>query len=114
MPANNDKTMKKKRSPTNGFKKGRSGNPSGRPKLPKDIKELKRATGETAIKLLAEKVDNFAYLSEDDQRFYLREALDRCGHPKMSQQEVTGADGQPQQVVFRFADEEDVLPDDTD
>lgn len=31
---------KKKRQPTNGFKKGVSGNPGGRPSIPEDVKAL--------------------------------------------------------------------------
>lgn len=36
----NNAETKKKRQPTNGFKKGVSGNPGGRPSIPIEVKEL--------------------------------------------------------------------------
>lgn len=49
--ANNNIT-KKKRTPTNGFKKGQSGNPSGRPKVPQEIKDMFKAAAPDAVQML--------------------------------------------------------------
>jgi hypothetical protein len=44
----------KKAAPGRPFQKGQSGNPSGRAKIPEDVKEAARAHTEEAIRTLAE------------------------------------------------------------
>lgn len=52
MPANKQ-ISKKKPPPTNGFKKGQSGNPSGRPKTDNEVKDLAATHTRAAIERLA-------------------------------------------------------------
>lgn len=49
-PANRKKTGKEAKNPSTTFKKGESGNPSGRPKLPEDILEMRKASKENLIR----------------------------------------------------------------
>jgi hypothetical protein len=51
-------TFSKANPPTNGFKPGQSGNPSGRPKNPSDVVELARAATPQAIAALIRKLDD--------------------------------------------------------
>ena len=58
------KTKKKSKKSVRGrpFKKGKSGNPNGAPKLPKDIKEARKLNKDTLELLLNE----FLYMSKTD------------------------------------------------
>lgn len=57
MAANSAKTAKK-RGPGRPFAKGQSGNPSGRPKIPKDVKEMLKAAAPDAAKLLIDTIND--------------------------------------------------------
>jgi hypothetical protein len=56
MPVNKQKTMK--RQPTNGFKPGRSGNPSGRPKKDKEAEAILKGRTPDAARKLVELLDS--------------------------------------------------------
>ena len=48
--ANKVKTEKKRPAPPHAFKPGQSGNPSGRPKIPEEFKEMARANSVKALR----------------------------------------------------------------
>lgn len=80
------------------FEKGKSGNPGGRPKETKDVKELARQHTKEAI-------DRLAYwMREGDGKASISAAqalLDRAwGRPPQAL-EHSGADGAPLQVVVK-------------
>ena len=82
------------------WKKGESGNPSGRPKVVADIRDACRAAGAAAIAALVEE------LRSDDGRTRIAAAtalLDR-GYGKPTQT-VSGPDGGPIAVAHVNADE---------
>ena len=51
-PENRKKTGKKRGGEATQFKKGQSGNPGGRPKVPEEIKEAFKAAAPEALELL--------------------------------------------------------------
>jgi hypothetical protein len=65
MPGNREKAGKKNRT---SFKPGQSGNPSGRPKIPEEFKELAKKYSVTALKKVIEIMEN----EEADNRDQLR------------------------------------------
>lgn len=80
------------------WKKGQSGNLNGRPKLPKEIHEIKKEALEKAIGILANLVKNQEYIDsmDDNVKIKLLETVfDRFGLPKVTKQEMTGKDGEP-------------------
>jgi hypothetical protein len=99
---NNNKTVGRK-----GFAAGVSGNPGGRPKLPEEIKKLKEATLEQAIKILHNKITDKTYISDlkpMELIGFLELAFDRLGLPKISQSNLAGNSGEPLQIIISQAD----------
>lgn len=90
--ANRQKTDKKK-APRTAWKPGHSGNPSGRPKLPAEIKALKDASLQQAVILLHKKLysKTFAnYAKPADLIKFIETAFDRFGLPKVTKNEMEG------------------------
>jgi len=58
MPAGNSTKAAEKRVPGRPFEKGKSGNPSGRKKVPDDIKEMLRGATPAACKLLCDTIND--------------------------------------------------------
>ena len=58
MPAANSKKTTEKRVPGRPFEKGKSGNPTGRPKIPDDVKEMLKGATPAACKLLCDTINN--------------------------------------------------------
>lgn len=106
IPANRDKSGR--------FIKGTSGNPEGRPRLPDEIREMKEASLQRAIEVLHEKIYNEEYiagLTPCDLIRFLEAAFDRFGLPKVTKQELTGADGAPLPApAIIFQDKENSQP----
>ena len=89
-PGNRDKAGR--------FIKGESGNPSGRPKLPAELKLMKEASLSKAIEILHSKIHNKKYIARlhpVDLIRFVETAFDRFGLPKVTKQELTGEDGAP-------------------
>jgi hypothetical protein len=89
------------------FRPGKSGNPSGRPKVVGEIRDLARQHGTAAIRLLAQMSgllpDKPAAEAETARIAAIKELLDR-GYGKATQPLSGDADGPPLQVDFRWAD----------
>ena len=97
-PGNRDNTGK--------FKKGSSGNPFGRPKLPSEIKEMKDVSLQKAIQILHDKINDEKYikaLAPNDLLRILEVAFDRFGLPKASKNEIVGAEKCT--YILKWADE---------
>jgi hypothetical protein len=76
------------------FKKGVSGNPSGRRKLPEELKQIRDSTLERAILLLHDKLHDEIWCkkaSDRDLLSYMEAAFDRLGLPKQSNVAHSGA-----------------------
>ena len=92
LAANSEKTANKKRGAGKPFKKGQSGNPSGRRKEDPEVKEiLKVASPEAALRL----VKFIKHRNPKIAMAAIVEVLDRTqGKPEaMSKVEITGANG---------------------
>jgi hypothetical protein len=82
------------------FKKGQSGNPGGRPKLPEDVKhvrELARQYTETAVSALVEVMEG----GSGPARVAAANAILDRGWGK-APQPITGEDGGPVELVGRI------------
>jgi hypothetical protein len=80
------------------WKKGQSGNPAGRPKLPAELNEIKRGALQKAIEILSEKMLDPVYVASlrpDELGRLLEITFDRFGLPKVSKTEMSGPDGKP-------------------
>jgi hypothetical protein len=92
---NQDTPVKKKRGNPNGWPKGVSGNPGGRPKLPEEIKEIKEQTLQKAIIILhdiIEDPDFMKKLKPQDQARMIEIAYDRFGLPKVTETKLEVTD----------------------
>ena len=84
----------KKTAPGRPFKKGESGNPKGRPKLPEGLKEAFRANCEMARKVLTDIAGDEEAKDQDRIKAAIA-ILDRgLGKPAQAL-ELTGKDGAP-------------------
>src|SRR5258706_14152587 len=80
------------------WRKGQSGNPDGRPKMPEEINEIKRGALQRAIEVLYQNIMDPVYLASlrPDELFkFLEVTFDRFGLPKVSKTEMSGPDGSP-------------------
>ena len=68
MAANREKTEKKSRGNGKPFAKGKSGNPSGRPKVPQEFKDLAKEKSLDALNKIIEIMEN----PESDKKDVLR------------------------------------------
>jgi hypothetical protein len=83
--------------------KGQSGNPGGRPKLPEEIKQLKKESLEKAIEILYGLVNSDEYMARqktDDKIKLLETVFDRFGLPKVTKTELTGDESGP--LLFKW------------
>jgi len=99
--AANSKQTAKKRGPGRPFEKGQSGNPSGRPKIPEEVRDAARAHTAEAIDTLVE------LMRGEDDKLRLKAAcalLDRGWGKPLQSIEASGKDGTPieltTEVVF--------------
>ena len=77
------------------FKPGQSGNPSGRPKIPDDIKKILKLQAPNALQKL------LTLMESDDERIALVAAnsiLDRAWGKPVQANEHSGPDGEPIQL----------------
>lgn len=86
------------RSAAGTFLPGMSGNPGGRPKLPEEIRAMKDSALQKAITILHDKVNDPEYmgnLKPDELIRFMETTFDRFGLPKVTKNEMTGADNSP-------------------
>lgn len=85
---------KKRKAPPHAFKPGQSGNPNGRPKVPKEFRELAKANSTKALEIIIEIMKDPK--SKPGDRLRAAEMImDRAwGKPKQGL-ELTGEDGGP-------------------
>jgi hypothetical protein len=92
MAGNSEKTAKPRRGPGRPFKKGESGNPSGRKPVPENVKEALKALTPFAVRRLGE-------LIEDDNGKVavtaVKEVLDRNLGKAPQTLELANKDGKP-------------------
>ena len=87
------------------FMPGASGNPSGRPKIPEEIKAMKNQSLQKAIMILHEKINDPKYVDKlfpSELMRFMEVICDRFGLPKVTKSEVTGEDGGPVQIIAKW------------
>jgi hypothetical protein len=95
------------------FVKGKSGNPTGRPKLPIELTRMKNRSLAQAIEILDKKIHDKAYIKElspGDLVRFLELVYDRFGLPKVTTNQLTGADGEsliPPMIIFEAVAKKD-------
>jgi len=75
--------------------------------LPEDIKRLRSETLAASIVILHAMIHDAKYLGKlrpPELTHLLEVAFDRCGLPRVTQNEVTGADGAPLFMTIRMGD----------
>lgn len=80
------------------WKKGQSGNPGGRAKLPSELNIIKNQALQRCVEQLATCVNDPVYmasLSADEVAKFFEIVFDRFGLPKVSKTEMSGPDGKP-------------------
>src|SRR4051794_17592647 len=107
MTANSDLSASiSRRGPGKPFARGMSGNPSGRPRVVQEIRDLARQHGPAAIAALAEMAGltpGVQAEAETARIAALREILDR-GYGKATQPLSGDPDGPPLAIEFTWAD----------
>lgn len=89
---NNGKTRQKDTSASgNGFKKGKSGNPKGRPVLPDELKEMCRTYTEEGLQVCISILTNSKNQNKD--RLKALEILLERGYGKAAQAIIGGEEG---------------------
>ena len=95
----NENSGNKEKTPNpNLWKKGVSGNPNGRPKLPEEIRDMQKAALEKAITILHDKINDERYMNKldpNDLLKFMETTFDRFGLPKVTKNEHSGNDGTP-------------------
>jgi len=106
MAGNRAKTAKRKPGPGRPFKPGQSGNPSGRPKIPKEVVDAARAHTTRAIEVLSEILNDVTAKAKD--RISAANALLDRGWGKPVQAVSVGGDtddtGERRTFVFGYVD----------
>jgi hypothetical protein len=99
--ANKEKAIKGK-APTNGFKKGKSGNPAGRPKMTPEALDLVAACKERSPEALTVLIDIMNNGENERNRITAAMAIIERGHGKPEQPIKAEVDGKLTVEIVRY------------